>query len=47
MNKLEMTDSEKILLGLKIAYEKMLEEKRKNNLEIAIWKDGKVVLIKP
>ncbi len=40
-------DKEKILAGLKLAYERMIEDKRKNNGEIAIMKDGKIVVIKP
>ena len=40
-------DKEKILAGLKLAYERMIEDKRKNNGEIAIMQDGKIVVIKP
>ena len=40
-------DRDKILAGLKLAYERMIEDKRKNNGEIAIMKDGKIVVIKP
>ena len=37
----------KILKGLEKAYEKMLEFKRKNNSEIVIIKENKIVKIKP
>lgn len=38
---------EKILKGLEKAYEKMLEFKKKNNSEIVIMKENKIVKIKP
>ncbi len=38
---------EKILKGLEKAYEKMLEFKKKNNSEIVIIKENKIVKIKP
>ena len=44
-NKIERR--EKILKGLEKAYEKMLEYKRKNNSEIVIIKENKIVKIKP
>ena len=44
-NKIERR--EKILKGLEKAYEKMLEFKRKNNSEIVIIKDYKIVKFKP
>ncbi|SEH53730.1 MULTISPECIES: hypothetical protein [Epilithonimonas] len=44
-NKIERR--EKILKGLEKAYEKMLEFKRKNNSEIVIIKENKIVKIKP
>ena len=37
---------EKILVGLKIAYEKMLLFKKENKSELVIMKDGKIVKIK-
>ncbi|UIR57351.1 hypothetical protein LZQ00_05915 [Sphingobacterium sp. SRCM116780] len=37
----------KIVKGLKLAYEKMVEFKRKNNSVIVIMKDNKIVKIKP
>ena len=37
----------KIIKGLEIAYEKMIELKRKNNGEIVIIRDNKIVKIKP
>lgn len=42
---IEMRD--KILSGLEKAYEKLLETKRQQNLEIAIMKKGKIVRVKP
>ena len=44
-NKIERR--EKILKGLEKAYEKMLEFKKKNNSEIVIIKENKIVKIKP
>lgn len=37
----------KIILGLEIAYEKMLEFKRQKNSEVVIIRDNKIVRIKP
>ena len=37
----------KIIKGLEKAYEKMLEFKRKNNSEIVVIKENKIVKIKP
>lgn len=37
----------KILKGLEKAYEKMLEFKRKNNSEIVVIQENKIVKIKP
>ena len=39
--------SDKILVGLKKAYDKMVEYKRKNNSEIVVIRDNKIVRIKP
>lgn len=44
-NKIERR--EKILKGLEKAYEKMLEFKKKNNSEIVIIKENKIVRIRP
>ena len=44
-NKIERR--EKILKGLEKAYEKMLEFKRKNNGEIVVIQENKIVKIKP
>ena len=44
-NKIERR--EKILKGLEKAYEKMLEFKRKNNSEVVIMRENKIVKIKP
>ncbi len=38
---------EKIQKGLKLAYERMIAEKRKNNQQIVIVKDGKIVKVNP
>jgi len=38
---------DKIVKGLEIAYEKMVEFKRKNNSEIVILKENKIIKIKP
>lgn len=37
----------KIQQGLKLAYEKMIAEKRKNNQQIVVMRDGKIVKINP
>lgn len=38
---------EKILKGLNLAYQRMIEQKRKNNQKIVVWRDGKIVSIHP
>ena len=38
---------EKIAVGLKIAYERMLEFKRQKNSEVVVMRDGKIVRLKP
>lgn len=38
---------DKILKGLEKAYEKMIEFKRKNNSEIVVIRENKIVRIKP
>ena len=38
---------EKIVGGLKIAYERMLEMKRQKQSEVVVVRDGKVVRVKP
>jgi len=37
----------KILKGLELTYEKLIEEKRAKNSEIVILRDNKIVTIKP
>jgi len=37
----------KILKGLDLAYERLLEEKRAKNGELVILRDNKIVTIKP
>lgn len=44
-NKVERRN--KILKGLEKAYEKMLEFKRKNDSEVVIIRDNKIIKIKP
>ena len=39
--------NKKIGEGLKIAFKKLLEAKKKNGKELAILKDGKIILVKP
>ena len=43
----KMERRNKIVKGLEKAYKKMLEFKRKNNSEIVIIKENKIVKIKP
>ncbi|MBX3163913.1 MAG: hypothetical protein KF900_05490 [Bacteroidetes bacterium] len=38
---------DKILLGLKKAYAKLIEYKKQKGTELVIMKDGKIVKIKP
>ncbi|MBL7999653.1 MAG: hypothetical protein JNL32_13590 [Candidatus Kapabacteria bacterium] len=38
---------QKILLGLEIAYQKLIESKKQKNSELVVLKDNKVVSIKP
>ena len=37
----------KILYGLEISYQKLLENKRRNNEDLIIMQDNKIVRIKP
>jgi len=37
----------KILKGLEITYERLVEEKKANNGELVVMRDGKIVKIKP
>ena len=37
----------KILAGLEITYERLVEFKRQKNSELVVMKDGKIVKIKP
>ena len=39
--------TKKLLKGLDLSYQRLLENKRKNNGELVIMKDGKIVKIKP
>jgi len=43
----QLERQEKIIAGLKIAYERMLEFKRQKNSEVVIMRDGKIVRFKP
>lgn len=38
---------EKIMIGLDIAYERLVEDARKNGTTLVVWQDGKVVHIHP
>lgn len=38
---------DKIQIGLKKAFEKLIEYKRQKNTELVVMKDGKIVKIKP
>jgi len=38
---------EKIMKGLEIAYERMIEFKKQKNSELVVMRDGKIVKIKP
>ena len=37
----------KILKGLEITYERLVEEKKAKNSELVVMRDGKIVKIKP
>jgi hypothetical protein len=37
----------KILLGLEIVYEKLIEFKKQKNTELVVMRDNKIVRIKP
>jgi hypothetical protein len=45
--KSKIENRDKIIAGLELAYQNLLESKRKNNSEIVIIKDNKIVRIKP
>ncbi len=47
--KIEKKDefTEKILKGLELVYERLIEFKKQKNSELVIMKDGKIVKIKP
>lgn len=48
MNRGEQLErQEKIMAGLKIAYERMLEFKRQKNSEVVVMREGKIVRIRP
>lgn len=38
---------DKILAGLTIAYERMLEFKRQRNSEVVVMREGKIVRLRP
>ncbi len=46
-NPLEMTLTEKALAAMRDAVAKVIEQHRRDNLPLAIWRDGKVVWISP
>jgi hypothetical protein len=43
----QLERQDKIVAGLKIAYQRMLEFKQQKNSELIVVRDGKVVRIKP
>ncbi len=48
MNREEQLErQEKIMAGLKIAYERMLEFKRQKNSVVVVARDGKIIRIMP
>jgi len=48
MNQEEQLErQEKIIVGVKIAYERMLEFKRQKNSTIVVTSNGKVIRVKP
>jgi len=36
-----------VMKGLELSYQRLIEKKRRNDQEIVIMKDGKIVKIKP
>ena len=51
MNEADQKESDefrdKVIKGLELSYQRLIEEKRRNNQEIVIMKDGKIVKVKP
>ena len=48
MNQQEQLErQEKIAIGLKIAYQRMLEFKRQKNSVVVVAREGKIVYLKP
>jgi len=44
---IQMEEKKKILKGLELAYQKLLEFKKAKNSELVILRDNKIVRIKP
>lgn len=44
---IQIEEKSKILKGLEKVYEKLVEFKKKNNSELVVIQDGKIVKIKP
>lgn len=42
----QLEQQAKIIAGLKIAYERMLEFKRQKNSEVVVMREGKIVRLK-
>lgn len=42
----QLEQQEKIIAGVKVAYERMLEFKRQKNSEVVIAREGKIIRIK-
>jgi len=49
MNNIEKDEdfTEKIMRGLELSYQRLLETKRRNNEELVVMREGKIVRIKP
>jgi hypothetical protein len=48
LNEIESNERvNKILAGLELAYEKLLEEKKAKNRKLVILRDNKIMMIKP
>ncbi|MHC8947555.1 hypothetical protein [Sphingobacterium hungaricum] len=43
----QLEERDKIVKGLALAFERLLESKRANNSELVIIRDGKIVKVKP
>jgi hypothetical protein len=47
MNKAEMKDiREKIVKGLSLTAKRLVEQKKKNDENLVLWQDGRIVVVK-